>query len=137
MLKKILSLIYLLLVSFFIISCVTEQIKKYDGPHSLSEAGNSSKTNYVSSSEETGGSAVAQGVVVGSISSVNYSKNEVVVHQKKVVDLGTVVYVIIDNKEILMTVSFPMMSSFKCLVVPNQMQYIKSMKKGMTVYIKQ
>jgi len=132
--KKISSIIFLLLAFVFIISCGSEMIKRYDGPHTLS--GNAG-INDNSDTQGRDSSVIQPGKIIGSISSVNYGNKEIIVNQKKVVELGTVVYVIVEDKEILMNVTFPMMTTFKCMIVPNQKQYINKLKKGMTVYIKQ
>lgn len=135
MIKKYIPLIMILTASI-ILSCDTYE-KKYDGPHTLIESGIKTENKIESNDQETGDSIADHGVVAGTILSINYNKNEILVNQKKVIELGSVVYVIIEDKEILMTVIFPMMTSFKCIVVPNQMQYFKKIKKGMTVYLKE
>ncbi len=137
MTKKYISLIIFSALSVLFISCNTNYEQIYDGPHTLTGAPIPEKIKKSQDVTATADPAVVQGKAVGTISSVNYPKKEVIVNQNNVVELGSVVYVIIDNREILMTVSFPMMSSFKCLIVPNQMKYFKDLKKGMTVYIKQ
>lgn len=128
------SIIILIFIIF--ISCGISSEKRYEGTHSLTEVynGNTAKKqrdiNLIVNQE------VNEGAVIGTIYSLNAGKNEIIVSQKKVIEMGSVVYVIIDNKKILMTVVFPMLSSFKCRIVPNQMKYLKNMKKGMSVYMK-
>lgn len=130
--KKYLIPLMFIIVSVLLASCSSSELV-YSGPHSItgaSESGNNSGDT------APDGSAIKPGIEVGSITSINYNTHEAVVHQKKVIDMGSSVYVIADNREIVMTVSFPMMSSFKCVVAPKQRKYSNSIKKGMTVYIK-
>ncbi len=133
--RILISLIFITCVSVFI-SCSSVS-RTYTGGHTLSGNDDSKQLKNSENQPETNNIIVQPGKIVGTISSINYRKNEVVVHQNKVIDLGSVVYIIIDNKEIVMNVTFPMLNSFKCVVVPNQVQYLKRMKNGMTVYIKE
>lgn len=116
-------------------SCLYSHTGIYTGPHTL-PSGEHGKDIKDTEKYETDPAEIREGIIAGTVTSVNYKKNEIIVYQKKVVDLGSVVYMIINNRKIFMTVSFPMLSSFKCTVVPHQAQYVKNIKKGMTVYLK-
>jgi len=78
----------------------------------------------------------AQGTVVGRVLDVNYNTNEVTVRQSRDLMMGTVVFVVTDSREIMMTVTFPMQSFSKCQVSANHRQYIRDIKKDMTVFVR-
>lgn len=128
--------IALFIFSFSVVSCSTSE-KRYDGPHTLKQPSELTDETVNEENREISREDAGEGLAVGTVSSVSYNKKEITVNQNKVVDLGSVVYVIIDGREVLMTVTFPMMTSFRCIVVPNQLQYLGRIKKNMTVYLKQ
>lgn len=132
--RKSNTVIIILCITAFT-SCIFSHTGTYTGPHTL-PSGEHGKNLEDTDKLGTDHDGITEGIIAGTVTSVNYKKNEIIVHQKKVVDLGSAVYVITDNRKIFMTVSFPMLSSFKCTVVPGQSQYVKNIKKGMTVYLK-
>lgn len=72
---------------------------------------------------------------IGKIASVNSGIREVVVNQKKPVKMGDLVYVMLKDRKIFMTVSFPMQTVFKCTVAAGDKKYLKEIKKDMTVFM--
>jgi len=71
---------------------------------------------------------------MGSISSLNAGKREIIVSTKRALKIGELVYVIIDGNMIIMSASFPMMTSSKCQLEGKDTKYFVKLSKGMPVY---
>ncbi|MCU0848771.1 MAG: hypothetical protein MUD12_12870 [Spirochaetes bacterium] len=129
-------------------SCVSSDMGMFGGSLKKSYSGqHSTVSREVPDAKRTGNQqAVADerparderpGVVVGRVLEVNRATNEITVRQNRDVMMGSIVYVMLDDREIMMTVTFPMQSIFKCVLAPNYRNRAAEIKKDMTVFLKQ
>lgn len=78
--------------------------------------------------------AIPKSAQIGNINSLNAGKYEVVVSTKRALKIGELVYVIIDGNMVIMSASFPMMTTSKCQLEGKDTKYFDKLSKGMPVY---
>jgi len=71
---------------------------------------------------------------IGSISSLNTGKREIVVSTKRILKIGELVYVVLNGNKVIMSSTFPMMTSTKCQLEGDDTKYFEKLTKGMPVY---
>jgi len=71
---------------------------------------------------------------IGSITSLNTGKREIVVSTKRILKIGELVYVVLNGNKVIMSSTFPMMTSTKCQLEGDDTKYFEKLTKGMPVY---
>lgn len=78
-----------------------------------------------------------KGKKLASVYSVAASRNQIVIASPKaslLFKMGDLVYVPTENKEVILTVTFPMQTVAKCSAAGSHAKYISAIQKGMPVY---
>ena len=76
----------------------------------------------------------SKSIQIGSIVSISAGKREVVISTKHVLKIGELVYVILDGNKVILSATFPMMTSTRCQLEGDDTKYFEKLSKGMPVY---
>lgn len=78
--------------------------------------------------------AIPKSDQIGSISSVNGAKREILISTKRTLKIGELVYVDVDGNMVIMSATYPMMTSSKCQLEGKDVKYFNKLSRGMPVY---